>query len=184
MGKWVTWIHWGLININHNKIKHNKTQPMGHIICAKSSRILRFFHQHLQVPFEEPLEVCNVRVLGFNHQYNYFTTDCMTTSSNWTFSTLLVICAGNSPVTGEFHAQRPVTRSFDVFFDLRLNKRLRKQWREWWFDTPSRSLWRHCNGPSSHHRDNTVSSGLSLQRVGNDEGVSPCSIYKESNNKL
>ena len=38
-----------------------------------------------------------------------------------TFSELLAICAGNSPVTGEFPAQRPVTRSFDVFFDLRLN---------------------------------------------------------------
>ena len=34
---------------------------------------------------------------------------------------------GNSPVTGEFPSQRPVTRSFDVFFDLRLNKRLSKQ---------------------------------------------------------
>ena len=40
-----------------------------------------------------------------------------------TFSALLAICAGNSPVPGEFHAQRLVTRSFDVFFDLRLNKR-------------------------------------------------------------
>ena len=41
-----------------------------------------------------------------------------------TFSALLAICAGNSPVPGEFHAQRPVTRRFDVFFDLRLNERL------------------------------------------------------------
>ena len=40
-----------------------------------------------------------------------------------TFSALLAICAGNSPVTGELPTQRPVTRSFDVFFDLRLNKR-------------------------------------------------------------
>ena len=40
-----------------------------------------------------------------------------------TFSVLLAICAGNSPVPGEFPTQRPVTRSFDVFFDLRLNKR-------------------------------------------------------------
>ena len=39
-----------------------------------------------------------------------------------TFSALLAICVGNSPVPGEFPAQRPVTRSFDVFFDLRLNK--------------------------------------------------------------
>ena len=43
-----------------------------------------------------------------------------------TFSSLLAICAGKSPVTGEFPAQRPETRSFDVFFDLRLNKRLSK----------------------------------------------------------
>ena len=43
-----------------------------------------------------------------------------------TFSALLAICAGNSPVSGEFPAQRPVTRSFDIFFDLCLNKRLSK----------------------------------------------------------
>ena len=44
-----------------------------------------------------------------------------------TFYALLAICGGNSPVPGEFPAQRPVTRSFDVFFDLRLNKWLSKQ---------------------------------------------------------
>ena len=44
-----------------------------------------------------------------------------------TFSALLALCPGNSPVPGEFPAQRPVTRSFDVFFDLRPNKRLSKQ---------------------------------------------------------
>ena len=44
-----------------------------------------------------------------------------------TFSALLALCVGNSPVTGEFPSQRPVTRSFDVFFALRLNKRLSKQ---------------------------------------------------------
>ena len=57
-----------------------------------------------------------------------------------TFSALLAIRAG------EFPAQRPVARSFDIFFDLRLNKRLSKQSRGWWFDTLSRPLWRHCNG--------------------------------------
>ena len=46
---------------------------------------------------------------------------------------------------GEFPAQRPVTRSFDVFFDLRLNKRLSKQSWGWWFETKSRPLWRQCN---------------------------------------
>ena len=62
-----------------------------------------------------------------------------------TFSALLTNCAGNSPVSGEFPAQRPVRRSADVFFDLRLNKRLSKQSWGWWFETLSRPLWRHCN---------------------------------------
>ena len=63
-----------------------------------------------------------------------------------TFSALLAICAGNSPVPGEFPTQRPVTRSFDVYFDLRSDKRLSKQSWGWWFETLSHSLWRHRNG--------------------------------------
>ena len=43
------------------------------------------------------------------------------------FSALLAINAENSPATGEFPAQRPVTGIFDVFFDLRLDKQLSKQ---------------------------------------------------------
>ena len=62
-----------------------------------------------------------------------------------TYSALLATCVGNSPVTGELPSQRPVTRSFDVFFDLCLNKRLSKQSRRWWFETSSHPLWRHCN---------------------------------------
>ena len=64
----------------------------------------------------------------------------------WTFSAILAIWAGNSTVTGEFPTQRPVTRSFDVFFHLRLNKRPNKQSWGWWFETLSRPLWRHGNG--------------------------------------
>ena len=63
-----------------------------------------------------------------------------------TINALLAFCAGNSPVTGEFPAQRPVALSFHVFFDLRLSKRLSKQSCGWWSETPSSSLWRHCNG--------------------------------------
>ena len=63
-----------------------------------------------------------------------------------TLPALLAICAGKSPVPGEFPTQRPVTRSFDVFFDLRLNKRLSKQSWGWWLETLSRPLCRHCNG--------------------------------------
>ena len=94
------------------------------------------------------------------HSYPYLSRVCGNspgthlTISRWdsitlyqmdTFSALLAICAANSLVTGEFPAQRPVTRSFGVFFYLCLNKRLSKQWYGWWFETPSRPLWRHCN---------------------------------------
>ena len=72
-----------------------------------------------------------------------------------TLSALLALCAGNSPVSGEFPSQRPVTRSFDVFFDLRLNRRLSKQSWGWWFETPSCSLWRHHN--EQQHSVNCVS---------------------------
>ena len=72
-------------------------------------------------------------------------TVCMTLSNGKIYSALMAICAGNSLVTDEFPAQRPVTQCFDVFFDLRLNKRLSKQWWGLWFETPSRPSWRHCN---------------------------------------
>ena len=63
-----------------------------------------------------------------------------------TLSALLALCEENSPVTGEFLSQRPVTRSFDTFFDLSLNTRWSERSWGWWFETPSRPIWRHCNG--------------------------------------
>ena len=62
-----------------------------------------------------------------------------------TFSVLLALCVGNSPVTHELPTQMPVTPSFDVFFALRLGRQFSKQSRGWWFETPSRSLWLHGN---------------------------------------
>ena len=67
-----------------------------------------------------------------------------------TFSALLALCAGNSPVTGDLPSQMAVARGFGVFFDFRLNKR--------WFETPSCSLWRHCNDP----RIRTLGMALSI----------------------
>ena len=58
---------------------------------------------------------------------------------------LLALCEWNPPITGGFPSQRPVTRSFAVSFDLHMNKRLSKQSTRRWFETPSRSLWYHCN---------------------------------------
>ena len=69
----------------------------------------------------------------------------MMTSSNGNFFRVTGPLCGEFTGPGEFPTQRPVTRSFDAFFDLRLNKRLSKQPWGWWFDTSSWSLWRHCN---------------------------------------
>ena len=62
-----------------------------------------------------------------------------------TLFALLAHCEGNPLVTSGFPSQRPVTRSFDVFFNLHLDKQLSEQSRRWWFETPSRSLWRQRN---------------------------------------
>ena len=62
-----------------------------------------------------------------------------------TFCALQALCAGNSPVTGGFPSQKPVTRSFDIFFDLRQNIRLKKQPIPRWFETALRSLCRRSN---------------------------------------
>ena len=67
-----------------------------------------------------------------------------------TFSALLALSARNSPVNGECPSQRLVTRSFDVFFDLRLARRLSNQWWGWWFETPSCPLWRHWMDQADH----------------------------------
>ena len=76
-------------------------------------------------------------------------TRFMMTSSNWNIFRVTGPLCGEFNGPGEFPPQRPVTRSFDVFFDLRLNKRLSKQPWGWWFETPSWSSWRHCNVTST-----------------------------------
>ena len=93
----------------------------------------------------------------WNNKYNSYQTPrdltclqvghgMMTSSNGNIFRAVTDPFEGNSPVTGAIPSQRPVTRSFDVFCDARLSKRLRKQSRSWWFEAPSRSLWRYCIG--------------------------------------
>ena len=97
------------------------------------------------------------------------------------FSALLALCEGNSPVTVEFPSQKPVRRSFDIFFDLCLSKRLSKQSWGWWFGTPLGSSWRHCNDLSEllyitphvytnltnvSHTNNIVTAGCHFKYLG------------------
>ena len=84
------------------------------------------------------------------HVSALLTTFMMTSSNGNIFRVTGPLC-GEFTGPGEFPAQRTVTRSFDVFFDLRPNKWLSKQPWGWWFETPSWSLWRHCNVIKSAH---------------------------------
>ena len=93
------------------------------------------------------------------------------TSSNGNFSALLTLCSGKihrSPVNRESpllppppppppppphtHTQRPVTWGFVFSWIWAWINRCKKQLWGWWFETPSRSLWRHCNGVFHQHR--------------------------------
>ena len=69
----------------------------------------------------------------------------MMTSSNGNIFRVTGPLCGEFTGPGEFPTQRPVTRSFDVYFDLRLNKRLCKQSWGLWFETLLCPLWRHSN---------------------------------------
>ena len=80
---------------------------------------------------------------------------------------LMALCVGNSLATGEFPPQRPVTRSFDVFFDLHLNEWLSKQSRCWWFEMPSCSSWCHYNGlfHSRELSESTITNALTRSEL-------------------
>ena len=59
--------------------------------------------------------------------HSHVSQKSMMTSSNGNIFRVTGLLCREFTGPGEFPTQRPVTRSFDVFFDLRLNKRLSKQ---------------------------------------------------------
>ena len=140
-----------ILNLSMNKEEIFVLFPMWEITSAQTGKTVKFLKRFIPMiksgshacvciseimkmsSFDRPLE----RSTWWRHQME-------------TFSALLAICAGNSPVPGEVPAQKPGTRSFDVFFDLRLNKRLSKRSWGWWFETQSHPLWRHCNEGGFH----------------------------------
>ena len=134
MDKYFMWIHYERL-YNHNKAKHNKTVCtfLG-IYCTPGVSL----HTSLLCSYKGALSihlVCNNVDNIKSHddviKWKHF-------PRNWPF-------VRGIHRSGEFPTQRPVTRSFDVFFDLCLNKRLSKHSWGWWFETLSRSLWRHHN---------------------------------------
>ena len=128
---------------HHPNIKHG---------CAIYHWLPRWRGLNRQLPEVRIVVTKYVHISTSSIDYWYFLTMHIIPNHSWwrhqreTFSALLAICAGNSPVSGEFPTQRAVTLSFDVFVYLHPNIRLSKQWWGWWFETPSCPLWRHRNG--------------------------------------
>ena len=130
-------------------------QPRIQNICSHGVNLvpLEFRSRHhkvIRLKLKSGLTPKTFNVLGFFADKVLY-MGVFLTSAWWrhqmeTFSALLAICAGNSPVPGEFPTRRPATRDFDAFFDLHPNKRLSIQWWGWWFETQSCPLWRHSIG--------------------------------------
>ena len=136
------------------------------VFCVTKRQSYIFHHQHLQYTilmwscvsatermntFEFPVSYCR------SHHYKIGSN--MMTSSNGNIFRVTGHLCGEFTGPGEIPTQRPVTRSFDVYFDLRLNKRLHKQPWGWWFETPSWSLWRQCNGLDTRIWDMVLGRG-------------------------
>ena len=121
-------IHQGPLNSPHKGPLTRKMFPFYDVIMWVFSRIYHWFYEH----------------------DNVMTWKRMMTSSNGNIFRVTGPLCEEFTGPGEFPTQRPMTRSFDVFFDLRLNKRLNKQPWGWWFETPSWSIWCQCNGFPHH----------------------------------
>ena len=92
--------------------------------------------------------------------------DMMASSNGNIFRVTGPLC-GEFTGPSEFPAHRPVTRSFDVFFDLLLNKQLSKQSWGWWFEMLLRPLWRHCNDSLCYRLWRHFTKDLSSSQISN-----------------
>ena len=126
---------------------HENINALNHGIRITKSHSFGFlFNQNLALE-SFALVISSGFCLNRIHRVVCFTIVCgsMMTSSNGNIFRVTGPLCGEFTGPGEFPTQRPVTRGFDVFVDLRLYKRLSKQPWGWWFETPSWSLWHHCN---------------------------------------
>ena len=151
-------IHWSPVNLPHKG--QWRGALMFSLICAwtngctnnPESDDLRQHHAYCDVT------VMTAAIIWLNAQapVNLSRKLCvMMTSSNGNILRVTGPSWGEPPVTSGFPWQRPVMRNFDVFYDVRRNKRLITQSRCQWFETPWRSLWRHCNAKIRCYRETT-----------------------------
>ena len=126
------------------------------VCCMCGAAIFRlivgiFMPDFIIVSIKSEMRFCS-QCLRLSHETVVWAL-CHTMMTSWNRNIFHV----SGHLCGEFTAHRwipawrPVTRSFDVFFDLRLNQRFSKQSVGWWFETPSHPLWHHCNISSYHN---------------------------------
>ena len=154
-------------NLNHHNINTLRPRQNGHHFADDIFKYI-FLNEDVRISVNISLKFAPmgqiknisvmVRRLGDkpSSEEIIFSLLTMMTSSNGNIFRVAGHLCGEFTGPGEFPAQRPVTRSFDVFFDLRLNTRPSKQSWGWWFETISRPSWRHRNAhihtnPRNHH---------------------------------
>ena len=133
--------------LDYRTIQCEKVVNFSYMYTLKAKLVQYDCHQSLKY-----MELFWFKIIYHNQFASYESQTWPTSVENpwWrhqmkTSSALLALCAGNSPVTGEFPSQRPGKQGFNIFFDLCRNKAFSKQSKRRWFETPSRSLWRHCD---------------------------------------
>ena len=158
---WMTAIYWdSIVSTCQPTTKHNKSlrinMSLVYIICICIGNYHHSIGQspmhsdfHNLPPLRYSVSISGLRkIIGIHRHSGGIASTVHITNhihgSQIVMKHFRVPCILYGEFTGH-RSERPVTRSFDVFFDLHLNKGLSKQSRGWWFEMPSRSLWRHCN---------------------------------------
>ena len=112
----------------------------------------------------EPYTSCILLIIGMGYWVHM-----MKSSNGNIFRVTGHLCGDFTGPRGEFPAQRPVIRSFDVFFDLRLGKSFSKQSWGWWFEMPLCQLWRQFNAGFSLILDSSVSLSAGIRSDGDSD---------------
>ena len=134
-------IHRSPVNSPH---KHHWRGPlMFSLICAW---INRWVNNREAGDLRHHCAHYDVIVMNDAHVLRRVTRPALGTVVEWKRQCMMTSSNGNIFRANGHLCKGPVTRGFDVFFDLRLNKRLSKQSWGWWFETLSRPFGRHRDG--------------------------------------
>ena len=128
----ILWCH--MSSLGHNELIMNTNLKLYHCKCINSSIIVSSLMNATLRQIVDCLQSDNfvLQTMDILCYFSSLHSGLTLFPVAWwrhemeSFPALLALCAGNSPVTGEFPAQRPVTQSFEGFFDLYPNKRLSK----------------------------------------------------------